>query len=510
MNKSISVLKFGGTSVGSGERIRSVAHILAHTARNSGAAFPVGVISAMAGVTDQLLRVAYSSYTGSYTACEDELRALEQRHFEAAEEVVQSKHERDALQDDLAMAFRALRQDVAALRFAAKEDLSLLTTAVAAWGERLSILLVAAALRDSGVQAIAVRDEMIITGPPQDEVMPMFADLEVPFSITRADPLAGETRASVEAHLHPLIERGIVPIVAGFIGRTTTGYVTTLGRNGSDYSASVIGAALDCVEVSLYTDVDGILTADPRVVANTRLLPQLSYGEAMRLSEFGAKVLHPRTLLPLVTRNIPVRVRNTFRPHTPGTLVGPGELSGAKAITARHHLALLTIERTDVLGSSEDAAKILALIARAGGASVALCLSASSALAFLIEEHSAAALATLLLEQLNPTSWRLVCRRNLAVCACIGSGFPVDPKSAARAITALVHERIPVITQSASELGILLVVEERDSEAAVRCLHRDLIAPVIPLVRHPMQERLHRPPDAAAERVLPSSFPERG
>src|SRR5439155_23127517 len=135
---------------------------------------------------------------------------------------------------------------------------------------------------------------------------------------------------------------------------------TTLGRNGSDYSASVIGAALDCVEITIYTDVDGVLTADPRQVMNTRLLTSLSYAEAARLSWFGAKVLHPRTLIPIAHRNIPVRVRNTFRPGNRGTVVGPegSQRSSAAAITVRRHLALITVESTDLFGALVHAREV--------------------------------------------------------------------------------------------------------------------------------------------------------
>src|SRR5260370_17040589 len=176
------------------------------------------------------------------------------------------------------------------------------------------------------------------------------------------------------------MEGGMMSIGGGFIGRTASlacssgpGFVTTLGRNGSDYSAAVIGAALDCSEVCIYSDVDGVLTADPRVVANTLLLPRLSYAEAARLSWFGAKVLHPRTLIPLPPRNIPVPVRNTFRPHTRGTVVGPQgkQHSAAAAITARRHLALITVESTDMFGAPENAGQVFALAARPGAAPVA-------------------------------------------------------------------------------------------------------------------------------------------
>ncbi len=284
-----------------------------------------------------------------------------------------------------------------------------------------------------------------------------------------ADPLSEETRANAQALIYPLVQRKIVPIAAGFIGRTITGFVTTLGRNGSDYSATVIGAALDCVEVTIYTDVDGVLTADPRLVANTRLLPGLSYAEAARLSWFGAKVLHPRTLIPIAPRNIPVRVRNTFRPQVRGTVVGPvGRLqSGARAITIRRHLALITVESTDLFGAPENAGQVFALAARAGAAPVAICSSSGHHLSFVVEEQAVDSVIDLLQHDMG--DWRVRARRGLAACACIGSGFIADPMSCARAATALAHERIPVITQGASEQGITLIVEDRDSERALRC-----------------------------------------
>ncbi|HEV2471115.1 MAG TPA: aspartate kinase, partial [Chthonomonadales bacterium] len=325
MESSVSVLKFGGTSVGSGERIRRVAHIIARHSTEPGETFPIVVVSAMSGITDQLLRITHYSSTDQHAACEQELGALKRRHLEAAEKAVHQHEGQCTLQHDLETAFAALEQDVAALQPAAKgaQSASLLTSAVAAWGERFSVLLVAAAARDIGLAAAAVREEVIITGYPQDDPPEATGRGEVKLTVAHADPLPEETRVRVQALVHPFIEHGLIPVVAGFIGRTASapdssapGFVTTLGRNGSDYSAAVIGAALDCSEVCIYSDVDGVLTADPRVVANTLLLPRLSYAEAARLSWFGAKVLHPRTLIPLAHRNIPVRVRNTFRPHT--------------------------------------------------------------------------------------------------------------------------------------------------------------------------------------------------
>jgi aspartate kinase len=484
MESSVQIIKFGGTSVGSGERIRHVANIIAHKLHDPGEAFPVVVVSAMSGVTDQLLRIARLACTGEHQHCELELSALKQKHIEAAEKAIHNHETRHSLLHDLETAFSALSQDVLALQAAAAHihELPLRTAAVAAWGERFSVLLVAAAARDIDVDTAPLREEVIITTHPQGETPQPLG------TVIGVDPLMEETRANAQRLIHPLIERCIVPVAPGFIGRTTTGFATTLGRNGSDYSATVMGAVLDCREVSIYTDVDGVLSADPRIVANTRLLPRLTYAEAARLSWFGAKVLHPRTLIPVAHRNIPVRVRNTFRPHTRGTVVGPerNQRTAAAAISIRHQLALITVENTDMFGAAENAGQVFALAARAGAAPVAICSSSGHHLSFMVEEQSAGSVVALLQHDMG--TWRVSCQRGLAACACIGSGFSADPMSSARAITALARERIPVVTQGASETGIILIVEDQDSERALRSLHRDLIAPVIPLVRHEARE----------------------
>jgi len=471
--------------------MRRVANIIAHTLNDSVEAFPIVVVSAMSKVTDQLLRIAAHIRNGEQEAYEQELTALKRRHLDAAEKAVHNRNEQDALRQDLEAAFIALEDDVARLRrYVASpldtRELPSLIAAIAAWGERLSVLLVAASAVDIGLQAAPVREEIIITG-----------HLSELAHGNGADPLTEETRANAQAIISPLIEQRVVPVVAGFIGRTTTGYITTLGRNGSDYSATVIGAALDCTGISIYTDVDGVLTADPRLVMNVRLLARLSYAEAARLSWFGAKVLHPRTLIPIAHRNIPVRVRNTFRPGNRGTIVGPedNQKSGAAAISVRRHLALITVESTDLFGVPESAGQVFALAARAGAAPVAICSSSGHHLSFVVEEQAAESIVTLLQQEMaapgmpHPQTWRVRSRSGLAACACIGSGFTVDPMSPARAITALARERIPVVTQGASELGITLIVDDTDSERALRCLHRDLIAPVIPLVRHAVEEK---------------------
>jgi len=478
MDRKVSVLKFGGTSVGSGERIRQVAQIVARQAQQFEEDFPAVVVSAMAGVTDQLLRITRSITTGEFEASLREIDALKTKHREAAEVVTSSPEEHSQLLATLEEAFTRFERDIERLRAARSnaDELPLRTAAVASWGERLSVLLVAAAIRACGVPSEAVREEVIIIEVPRSEIP------YVPGTVIGAEPLEAETRENAARLVAPLLVRRVVPVMAGFIGRTHDGIVATLGRNGSDYSAAVIGAALDCKEVAIYTDVDGVLTADPRIVPNARLLPYLSYAEAAQLSWFGAKVLHPRTLVPLADRDVPVRVRNTFRPQTDGTIVGPvseQQSGAATAITVRRHLALITVESRHLFGASESVEQIFSLAARANITPVATCSSSGQHLAFLVEEKAAASVVKLL--QHDSENWKVTSRGGLAACACIGSGFTSNPLSPARAVTALAREHIPLITQGTSNQAILLVIQDRDSERALRALHRELVSPVIPL-----------------------------
>ena len=485
MERRISVLKFGGTSVGNGERIRQVAQIVARQAQQQTEDFPAVVVSAMAGVTDQLLRIT-RSITIPTADTEERARdreALKRKHLDAAEIVAQTPHERSRLLGELDEAFAAFEHDLQRL-YEARQHADLLplrTAAVAAWGERLAVLLVASALRTLGLEAEAIREEVICIEAPRHEVP------YLPGTVIGADPLDAQTWANAQRLVMPLVERGVVPVMAGFLGRTQDGIVATLGRNGSDYSAAVIGAALDCKLLEIYTDVDGVLSADPRIVPNARLLPQLSYTEAAQLSWFGAKVLHPRTLIPLAQRHIPVRVRNTFRPHARGTIVGPTwsmskQYGGATALTVRRHLALITVESRHPFSAPANVGQVFDLATHAGIIPVAICSSYGQHLAFLVEEHQANAIVELLHQK--PLNWRATSRAGLAACACIGSGFVQSPMSPAQAITTLAGECISVVAQGASDLGTLLIIEDRDSERALRSLHRDLIAPVIPLVHN--------------------------
>ena len=321
--RKVRVLKFGGTSVGNGERIRHVARIIASVAHSSAGAFPVAVVSAMAGVTDALLAIARLSCTRKGEAVTHELDELKQRHIEAAMQALSDKERLGVVLVDPEQSFRLLEAEIALLPHCYQaRPYAADASPVAAWGERLSARLLAAAVQDVGLPAIAIREEVIVL---RDQHHPEPASFGV---VIGSDPLLEATRVQAAAVLRPLLEREVVPIVPGFIGRTFSGVVKTLGRGGSDLSATVIGAVLDeCIGVMIFTDVDGVCSADPRLVGEeqVRLFPRLSYAEASHLARSGAKVLHPQTLAPVMARRLPVQVRNTFRLHLQGTLIGPEE-----------------------------------------------------------------------------------------------------------------------------------------------------------------------------------------
>ena len=298
------VQKFGGTSVADPAAIRRLIEIV-RAARARDGRGPAVVVSAMSGVTDVLLGIASTAGSGSGT--EEALAKIEQlrqRHLAAAAELA-APADQEALAadinstlDELAAVVRAL----AVLREVSPRTLDV----IAAMGELLSSHLVAAALNAAGVEAQWVDARRAIVTSADH---------------TRATPLTVETARALRATVVAALDAKRVPVLGGFVGATVDGHTTTLGRGGSDYSGALVGAGIGAREIQIWTDVDGMLTADPRVIAQPRLVPRLSFAEAAELAYFGAKVLHPSTILPAVERDIPVRILNSMRPDGSGTLI---------------------------------------------------------------------------------------------------------------------------------------------------------------------------------------------
>jgi len=340
-------MKFGGTSVGDASCIQRVVDIVRAAARASDV---VVVVSAMSGVTNKLVEAATQSGAGNRDSIGAIFKELRQRHLTAANLLIPAAEQRQPvvrkLEEHLQKGERLCLQTVL------RGELTLpALDAISGLGERLSVPLVAAALAERGVPSEAIdATELVVTDSCHGAAEP-FMDL---------------TRERCETRLRPILQQGIVAVVTGFIGATVEGVPTTLGRNSSDYSGTIMGAALDADEVTLWTDVDGILTADPRLVPGACSILEMSYREASDLADLGAKVLHHKTLRALMQRGIPLAIRNTFAPDRPGTKITPTPSSnnaGVKALTSANDVALITVRASSALGAPEVLRRTLATAA---------------------------------------------------------------------------------------------------------------------------------------------------
>jgi aspartokinase/homoserine dehydrogenase 1 len=461
---SLLVMKFGGTSVGSAEAIASIAGITrAHFDSYDQVAI---VVSAMSGVTDMLLQGAQAAAAGDPALARSLGGRLREKHSAALAELVANPHDAQdtgAAIERLIDEFELLCHSVHVLGEASPRALD----AIASLGERMSVRLVAAALRARGIPSEAIdAAELVVTTP----------------HFGGAVPLQPQTRDRTRGRLLPLMESGVVPVVTGFIGATEAGATTTLGRGGSDYSGAIVGAALDADEVAIYTDVDGVMTTDPRLAADARVIPLISFAEMGELAYFGAKVLHPRTIRPVVERDIPLRIRNTFNPEHLGTLVvSQPEQNGraVKAVTSIKGMSMITVEGRGMIGVPGVAARTFGAVASVG-ANVLMISQASSeqSICFVVPQSASSAVCRALEDGLtNELARRDVDRiaplDSVVIVTAVGAGMRETPGVAAQVFGALAERRINVIAiaQGSSECSISLVVAGADADAAVKAIH---------------------------------------
>jgi len=457
------VLKFGGSSLATPDRVRGVVRLVGEAASMGGVAV---VVSAFGGVTDDLLRSARRAAERD-EGWRDELAALRERHREAVAELAPEGEraalaaEVDALLDDLGDLLHGV--------YLLVELTPRSRDSISAYGERLSALVVAAALRAQGVDAWAL-----------DARRAIVTDATFGAAQVEIETTYDRLRRAVE-------ERSGVPVVTGFIAATAGGQTTTLGRGGSDLTASLLGAALAAEVVELWTDVDGVLSADPRVVADAAVLPELSYAELVELSHFGAKVVHPPSVHPARQAGIPLLIKNTFRPQAPGTRISatapPGE-APIRGITAIPEIALLRLEGDGMVGVPGISERLFAALAR-HGVNVILISQASSehsiCVAVAPDDAAAARRAVdgeFALERRLGMVDDLVVEEDLAVVAVVGEQMRHRPGLAGALFGALGDEGVNVraIAQGSSELNVSLVVAAEDRPAAVAAVHRRFLA----------------------------------
>jgi aspartokinase/homoserine dehydrogenase 1 len=347
VKKPLRVMKFGGTSVGDASCIQRVVEIVRAAALESDV---VVVVSAMSGVTNRLVEAADQAEAGNREAVATIFEELRQRHETAASVLISSDEKRQTIVQTI-LARVQYGERLCADASQRRDVSAQVRDAVSGLGERLSAPLVAAALAERGVLSEAIEaTELVVTDSCHGAAEP-FMDL---------------TRERCEARLRPLLLQGIVAVVTGFIGATVGGVLTTLGRNSSDFSGTIMGAALDADEVILWTDVDGILTADPRLVPGASSILEMSYREASELADLGAKVLHPKTMHALMQQGIPLAIRNTFAPERPGTKItsdGSSSGVGVRALTASNDAALIKVRAVRVSDTPNILRRALATIA---------------------------------------------------------------------------------------------------------------------------------------------------
>lgn len=456
------VMKFGGTSVGHVDAIRQVVDIVRNHAEQHQV---IVVVSAMntpeLRTTDTLIAAARAAAAGESEAVAVFPRLLE-IHLRLARALTTTE-EYEILAPQLeAMVHRLqdLLRSITVLGELTPRALDL----ISGQGERCHARLIAAAMRSAGLAAEAVdATNCIVTDD----------------AFGNASPLMDETRAQTHRHLLPLLERKVVPVVTGFIAATTSGIPTTLGRGGSDYTAAILGAVLDAEEVWFWKEVDGVMSADPRVVPEARTIPQLSYMEMTEMAYYGANILHLKTVYPLVQRGIPIRILNTFNPTHPGTRISREESKTIKAVTAIPDVSLITISGPGMPGKMGITARIFKAVAEAQVNTLMITQASSEqsiCLVVLASEAERAADA-LRRELSTDISHHMVdyvdVRTPMAVIAVVGSGMRGTPGIAGKAFSALGDHGINIvaIAQGSTEYNISFVVAHEDGNNAMRVIH---------------------------------------
>ncbi len=474
MSKQTLVMKFGGTSVGSTDALVNATQIIRDAKKDW--ARVVVVTSAMSGVTDLLLDSAMLATQGKVDSLPAAESTLREKHFVAADALIKDEQrcaEAKAEINSLIQSLVDLCKAIAVLGEASPRAMD----AVASLGERMSLRLLAAVVDDAGIKAKAIESsEFIITNAHFQNAHP---DFKVTTEKTRA-------------LLNPLMDEGIIPITTGFIGATPEGVITTLGRGGSDYSAAIIGSVLPADDVWIWTDVDGVMTTDPRIVKDAKTLPEISYGEIAELAYYGAKVLHPKTIRPIVDAGIGLRICNTFNPTHPGTrLIANGKSNGnahqpekvVKAVTAIRKQRLVTIEGRGMLGVPGVAARAFGAVASTG-TSVPLITQASSeqSICFAVPSEVAASVTSALEQTFayeidEEDIDRVWSTDDVSIVTVVGAGMRHTPGVAGKVFSQLGNNGVNVlaIAQGSSEVSISLVVDSADTENAVKALHQLIV-----------------------------------
>ena len=454
------VLKFGGTSVGTVDKVRDAASIIERQSTPRAA-----IVSAASGVTNMLLEAAELAACGDPDGAAGVVRAIVGKHMNIIEGIERASEQFGALAelDRLHAALEDALRQVGAASELSRE----LSDRIVSTGERAMSVIMAALLRSRGTPAAHVFADQVIATDDR---------------FGNARPDRDRTRVQAEAVVRPLLDAGQTVVMTGFIGGAPDGRTTTLGRGGSDYSATLLGAALDATEVQIWTDVPGVLSADPRQVPDARVVPVISYEEAQELAHFGAKVLHPRTIRPAVARDIPVRILSTFAPDEPGTVVQrrPSDKE-IKAVTVMKGLMMLSIDVPELEDLAGAAAAVFAQL-HVDRVEIVHVAQASSRrrMTYLVDGGSAGGCATTvstLDAALDDFEASVACNDEVALVAAVGQGAADQPATLGRMMEALRKAGVPVLgsSQQTTNVALVVVVPASHAQKAVEAVHEAFI-----------------------------------
>ena len=444
------VMKFGGTSVADPDAINRLIGIVREQQAKTGSA-PLVVVSALSGVTDMLVAIAQLAEDGASGPAAAQVRALLERHLSVATAVTSESRAR--VLADVRLEIEELNGLVHALSVL-REVSSRSRDAVHAVGELVSSRIVAAAFADHGIQSAWVDARTVLITDAEHNA---------------AAPDMMETCDRVRERVAPLLAEGKIVVLGGFIGATASGITSTLGRGGSDYSAAIFGSCLGVDEIQIWTDVDGMLTADPRIVPQPRLVPQLSFAEASELAYFGAKVLHPSTILPAVAKNIPVRIVNSRRPQNAGTLItadGRPPEGQLTALACKRDVTVIDITSTRMLMAHGFLRRLFEVFERFKTAVDVVTTSEVSVSVTVDDTRRLEAI----LDNLHNFA-EASCEREMAIICAVGENLRADPTLFGRAVTSL--DRIPLrlVSQAGSRRNVTFVLRDADVLHAMMRLH---------------------------------------
>jgi aspartate kinase len=454
----MKVMKFGGTSVADPSAIERLIAIVraekqAEAQREGGdPRGPVVVVSALAGVTDRLLGVAALASAGDVEDARGSLQDLRRRHH-AVSDVVTDPTLRAPLGEAIDCEFDELERIVTALAVL-REVSPRWLDAIAATGEIVSSQIVAAALTSRKLTAawVDARQAVVTTSDH-----------------TAAAPHFPETTTALMTSVDPVLASGRIPVIGGFVGAATSGVTTTLGRGGSDFSAAIVGSCLGAAEIQIWTDVDGMLTADPRLVEHPQVVPHLSFAEASELAYFGAKVLHPATIQPAVARNIPVRILNSHRAQARGTLITGERPPGPSALTAvasKRQVTIVNITSTRMLMAHGFLRRLFEVFERFRTPVDVVTTSEVSVSVTIDDARRLGAINEALSEFAEVTV-----EDQMAIVCVVGDGLQRDPSLAARVLASVGDVPLRMVSQAASRRNLTFVIREADLPRALGRLH---------------------------------------